>query len=48
MAGESADADIEKAEDFINNVLPGLIEGYAVEDIYIADTTGLVFTNYVL
>jgi hypothetical protein len=27
MAGESADAD-EKAEDFIVNVLPGLIEGY--------------------
>jgi hypothetical protein len=30
MAGESADAD-EKAEDFIVNVLPGLIEGYVAE-----------------
>jgi hypothetical protein len=40
MAGESADAD-EKAEDFI--VLPGLIEGYAAEDIYNADETGLFF-----
>jgi hypothetical protein len=25
MAGESADAGIEKAEDFIVNVLPGII-----------------------
>jgi hypothetical protein len=33
MAGESADAD-EKAEEFIVNVLPELIEGYAAEDIY--------------
>jgi hypothetical protein len=41
MAGESADADIEKAEDFIVNVLPGLIEGYAAKDIYNADKTGL-------
>jgi hypothetical protein len=38
MAGESADA-----EDFIVNVLPGLIEGYAAEDIYNADETGLFF-----
>jgi hypothetical protein len=42
MAGESADAD-EKAEDFIVNVLPGLIEEYAAEDIYNADETGLFF-----
>jgi hypothetical protein len=42
MAGESADAD-EKAEDFIVNVLPGLIEGYAAEDIYNVDKTGLFF-----
>jgi hypothetical protein len=40
--GESADADIEKAEDFIANVLPGLIEGYAAEDIYNADETGVL------
>jgi hypothetical protein len=43
MAGENADANIEKAEDFIVNVLPGLIEGYAAEDIYNADETGIVF-----
>jgi hypothetical protein len=36
MAGESA-------EDFIVNVLPWLIEGYAAEDIYNADETGLFF-----
>jgi hypothetical protein len=42
IAGESADAD-EKAEDFIVNVLPGLIKGYAAEDIYNADKTGLFF-----
>jgi hypothetical protein len=41
MAGESS-AD-KKAEDFIVNVLPGLIEGYAAEDIYNADETGLFF-----
>jgi hypothetical protein len=39
MAGQSADADIVKTEDFINN--GRLIEGYAVEDIYIAHKTGL-------
>jgi hypothetical protein len=44
MAGESADAD-EKAEDFIVNVLPGLIEEYAAEDIYNADETGLFFKH---
>jgi hypothetical protein len=46
IAGESADADDdadEKAEDFIVNVLPGLIKGYAAEDIYNADKTGLLF-----
>jgi hypothetical protein len=32
MAGESANA-AEKAEDFTVNVLPGLKEGYAAEDI---------------
>jgi hypothetical protein len=42
MAGESADAD-EKAEDFIVNVLPRLLEGYAAEDICNADETGLFF-----
>jgi hypothetical protein len=42
MAGESTDAD-EKAEDFIVNVLPKLIEGYAAEDIYNADETELFF-----
>jgi hypothetical protein len=42
MAGESADAD-EKAEDFIFIILPGLIEGYATEDFYNADETGLFF-----
>jgi hypothetical protein len=42
MADVSADAD-EKAEDFIVNVLPGLIEGYAAKDIYNADETGLFF-----
>jgi hypothetical protein len=42
MAGESADAD-EKAEDFTVNVLPGLKEGYAAEDIYNADETELFF-----
>jgi hypothetical protein len=42
MAGESADAD-EKAEDFIVNVLIGLIEGYAAEDIDNADEIGLFF-----
>jgi hypothetical protein len=45
MAGENADADIEKAEDFIVNVLPGLIEGYAAEDIYNADETGVFFKS---
>jgi hypothetical protein len=43
MAGESADADIEKAENLIFNVLPGLIEGYTAEDVYNADETRLVF-----
>jgi hypothetical protein len=43
MAGESADADIEKAEDFIVNVLPGIIEGYTAEDICNADETGVFF-----
>jgi hypothetical protein len=43
MAGESADADIENAGDFIVNVLPGLIEGYAAEDIYNADETGVFY-----
>jgi hypothetical protein len=33
----------EKAEDSIVNVLSGLIEGYAADDIYNADETGLVF-----
>jgi hypothetical protein len=42
MAGESADVD-EKAEDFTVNVLPGPIEGYAAEDFYNADETGLFF-----
>jgi hypothetical protein len=42
MAGESADAGIEKPEDFIVNVLPGLID-IAPEDIYNADETGLFF-----
>jgi hypothetical protein len=37
MVGESADVDIEKAEEFIVNVLPGLMEGYDAEDIYNAD-----------
>jgi hypothetical protein len=43
MAGEIADADIEKAGDFIVSDLPGLIEGYAAEDIYNADETGVFF-----
>jgi hypothetical protein len=43
MAGESADAVIEKAEDFTVNVLPGLIRGYAAEDIYNADETRFFF-----
>jgi hypothetical protein len=43
MAGESADVDTEKTEDFIVNFLPGLIEGYTEEDIYNADGTGLFF-----
>jgi hypothetical protein len=30
MAGESADAGIDKAEDFIFNVLPRLIEGWKI------------------
>jgi hypothetical protein len=42
MTGETADAD-EKDEDFIVNVMPGLIEGYAAEDTYHADETGLFF-----
>jgi hypothetical protein len=47
MADESADVD-EKAEDFIVNVLPGLIEGYAAEDadetmLTKQDETGLFF-----
>jgi hypothetical protein len=42
MAGETADAD-ENAEDFIVNVMPGLIEEYAAEDTYHADETGLFF-----
>jgi hypothetical protein len=42
MAGESANAD-EKTEDFTVNVLRGLIEGYAAEDIYNADETGHLF-----
>jgi hypothetical protein len=40
MAGESAD---EKADDFIFNALPGLIDGYAAEDIYNAAETELFF-----
>jgi hypothetical protein len=43
IADESADANIEKAEDFIVNGLPRLIEGYAAEDIYNADETRIVF-----
>jgi hypothetical protein len=42
MAGESADAD-EKAKDFTVNVLPGVIERYAAEDIYNVDETELFF-----
>jgi hypothetical protein len=42
MAGESADVD-EKADYFIVNVLPGLIEGYAAEDIYNDAETELFF-----
>jgi hypothetical protein len=43
MAGESADAGIDKAEDFIFNVLPRLIEGYVAEDIHNTDETALFF-----
>jgi hypothetical protein len=43
MAGESTDGSIEKDEDFTVNVLHGLIEGYAAEDIYNADETGFFF-----
>jgi DDE superfamily endonuclease/Tc5 transposase DNA-binding domain len=43
MSGESADADMERADDFLKNTLPGLLENYSPDDIYNADETGLYF-----
>ena len=41
--GEKAAANCAGAEDWINNVLPREIQGYAARDIFNADETGLIY-----
>lgn len=41
--GEAASADSQSAEEFKQNVLPLLLQKYALEDIYNADETGLFY-----
>ena len=41
--GEKAAANFAGAEDWINNVLPREIQGYAARDIFNADETGLIY-----
>jgi len=43
IVGEQASADILGAESYINNVLPNLIAGYNLRDIYNADETALFY-----
>ncbi len=43
VSGERAAADQAGAENWINNVLPGVIEGYDLNDVFNADETGLFY-----
>lgn len=43
LHGESASADTDSAESFKRNVLPALLEKYALNEIYNADETGLFY-----
>lgn len=43
LHGESSSADIEGAEDFIEKVLPSIIENYSIENIFNADECGLFY-----
>jgi transposase-like protein len=43
ICGESAAVNVQVADDWKENVLPGLLEGYEPEDIFNADETGLFF-----
>jgi Tc5 transposase DNA-binding domain/CENP-B N-terminal DNA-binding domain len=43
ICGESKAVDLESANDWIENILPGLLEGYGPNDIYNADETGFFF-----
>lgn len=41
--GEKKDADLPAADSFVANVLPGLLQKYAPDDIYNADETGIYY-----
>jgi hypothetical protein len=43
VSGEQVSADKAGAENWINNVLPGMIEGYDLNDVFNADETGLYY-----
>jgi len=43
ICGESAAVDTVLADDWMKNVLPGLIEGYEPRNVFNADETGLFF-----
>lgn len=43
MHGEANASDHTSADDFIKNILPGIIENYSPEDIFNADESGLFY-----
>jgi hypothetical protein len=43
MHGEKKDADQEAADQWINNILPQLLETYSPENVYNADETGIYY-----